>query len=125
MTNEQKVIAQVIARCWRDPGYKARFLADPTTVLREAGVEVPYGTNIHVHEAGEGERHMIIPPPPSSTDVPIEAIVPMLTYYHNKPGHIPKPGGPKPPAKPKRKPAPRKAPKKTPKKSPGKRGKRR
>jgi hypothetical protein len=92
VTNEQKLIARIIAKCWADPGYKARFMAAPADVLREAGVSVPQGANLYVHEAREGERHFVLPPLPSGSqpnDVGLEHIVPLLTYYGMS--KIPKP----------------------------------
>jgi hypothetical protein len=32
---------KVVARAWRDPTFKAKLIADPHAVLKEAGVAVP------------------------------------------------------------------------------------
>ena len=62
----------VVIKAWNDPAFKARLLADPTSVMREAGVDIPAGMNIKLveHQPGEKEGHTVVtlplPAAPSS-----------------------------------------------------------
>jgi hypothetical protein len=60
----QSVLSRVIARCWTDPAFKARLLADPVAVLREDGVEVPDGLQVKVLENTQAVQHWVLPSPP-------------------------------------------------------------
>jgi hypothetical protein len=53
---------QVVARAWSDDDYKARFIADPTTVMREAGIELPGRAQVKVVENTPHLIHLILPP---------------------------------------------------------------
>ena len=61
--------AQVVARAWADETFHTRLLADPTTILYEAGVDVPTGIEVLVQEASEmGEPYsacLVLPPKPA------------------------------------------------------------
>lgn len=49
-TDQDKATAahgKIIARAWRDPAFKAKLIADPHGVLREAGVAVPEGVTVN------------------------------------------------------------------------------
>ncbi len=61
ITDERKQYAKVIARAWADAGYKERLLADPATVLKESGIEIPEGTTVRFVEQKENE--IIVPLP--------------------------------------------------------------
>ncbi len=56
---------QVIARAWRDAKFKARLLADPAAVLRDAGLEIPPGVTVSVVEDTNSEIHFVLPPAPA------------------------------------------------------------
>jgi hypothetical protein len=82
MPNDNTIIAQVIARCWSDPNYKAAVLADPTEELRRAGLSLEPDEIVHVHESNINNRHFIIPPPPADpTLIPAGDTVPAMTHY--------------------------------------------
>ena len=57
---------QVIMRAWKDPNFKKRLLADPMTVLREGGLEIPAGVTVKVYEDTHKLRHLVLPTPPKS-----------------------------------------------------------
>jgi hypothetical protein len=54
--------AQVVARAWSDAAFKKRLLAQPTAVLKEAGLAVPKGVQFKVVENTERLIHLILPP---------------------------------------------------------------
>jgi hypothetical protein len=37
---------QIVFKCWMDAAFKARFLADPATVLKEYGFAAPAGVKV-------------------------------------------------------------------------------
>ena len=41
---------KIIAKAWRDPSFKAKLLADPQVVLKEAGLAVPAGVTVKIVE---------------------------------------------------------------------------
>jgi nitrile hydratase len=51
--------AQVVARAWTDPAFKARLLADGSAAVREFGVEMGT-TPLHVVENTESVHNMIV-----------------------------------------------------------------
>lgn len=56
---------KVVARAWRDPAFKAKLLADPHTVLKEAGVALPSGVTVKVVENTGAQVHLVLPPKPA------------------------------------------------------------
>jgi hypothetical protein len=67
--------AQVVARAWADEAFQARLVADPTAVLREAGVAVPAGLEVRVQEttgvpeATAHGAHLVLPPKPPAGEI--------------------------------------------------------
>ncbi len=57
--------AQVIARAWSDPDFKAQLLDDPKTVLAGYGVDLPAGLNLKIVENTADTMHMVLPAAPS------------------------------------------------------------
>jgi hypothetical protein len=53
---------QIVARAWSDDDYKARFLADPETVMREVGIELPGGAQVRAVEDTAHLLHLVLPP---------------------------------------------------------------
>jgi len=47
-SNAIGIISQVTAKAQADPGYRAHYLGNPTEALREAGMDIPNGVNVHV-----------------------------------------------------------------------------
>ncbi len=57
--------AQVIARAWSDPDFKAQLLTDPRTVLASYGVDLPAGLNLKIVENTADTMHIVLPATPS------------------------------------------------------------
>jgi len=56
---------KVIAKAWRDPAFKAKLVADPHAVLKDAGVAVPAGVTVKVVENSASHFHLVLPPKPT------------------------------------------------------------
>ena len=56
--------AKIVAKAWTDEDYKQRLMAEPATVLKEEGYEVPEGVKLNVVEATEKQAWMVLPPRP-------------------------------------------------------------
>lgn len=71
------ILAMVTARCWGDAQYRAEVFANPRAVLTEEGLYFPEDLELCAVEsivqvdpdAGPGVRYVVLPPPPSSTDL--------------------------------------------------------
>ena len=68
MTERKNALARLFAACWKDESVKARFLADPKSVLREYGMEVPDAIDVEVVENADDCVHITLPAPPASQD---------------------------------------------------------
>jgi hypothetical protein len=55
---------QVVAKAWADEAFKQRLLAEPATVLREQGIELPDGLEVQVVENTEQRAYLVLPKPP-------------------------------------------------------------
>lgn len=53
---------KIIAKASRDPALKAKFLADPHGVLKEAGLHVPAGVALKVVDHTDQHVHLVLPP---------------------------------------------------------------
>ena len=61
----QKAYGKVVAKAWADEDFKAKLLADPKTVLKGNGVEIPQDVEILVVENTDKIVHLILPPEPA------------------------------------------------------------
>ena len=77
---QQKQWGKIVARAWAEPEFKARFVSDPQTVLREYGIEPAAGVEIRVIEDEPGVQHLILPACPSG-DMAEEELVPSAAGY--------------------------------------------
>ncbi len=82
-------IRSLVARAWSDPAFKRRLVDDPVGTLAAAGIHVPSGVMISVHESSATHRHLVLPPPPDGvlTDQELDrvaggvgALPPMIAY---------------------------------------------
>ena len=64
MTEEKNKLARLFAACWKDEALKARFMADPNSVLAEYGMTLPEGMNVKVVENSDSHVHITMPVPP-------------------------------------------------------------
>ena len=53
---------------YKSPPYRSRAVADPRGVLREFGVELPTGTEVHVWDSTAELRYLVVPMRPDGTD---------------------------------------------------------
>ena len=72
-----------MAQAWSDEGFKRRLLAEPATVLREQGVDVPPGAEVRVVENTDAVVHLTLPRPPAEelSDEQLEAVAGGDTTY--------------------------------------------
>jgi hypothetical protein len=63
--SNQKIWTRIVAKAWEDEGYKARLLADPASVLKAEGIDVPAGKTVAVLEAKENQALFVLPRPGS------------------------------------------------------------
>gem|GEM_PF-3028946 len=55
----------IITKCWADPEFKRRLIADAAGTLRAEGIAVPEGTQVNVVENTAREFTFVIPSEPS------------------------------------------------------------
>jgi len=55
---DRVILAEVIARCWQDAKYQGEFMHDPKSKLREAGMDVPDSTKVHVFRSDTTVTYM-------------------------------------------------------------------
>jgi hypothetical protein len=65
MEQFQKAWGKVVAKAWSDELFKKRLLADPKTVLKENGIEIPADMTFKVLEDSTKVIHLILPTKPS------------------------------------------------------------
>jgi hypothetical protein len=68
------ITGMVVARAWRDPGYRNRLLSSPREVLIEEGLEIPDGMAIRVFADTPAVRHIHL----TSLTTEAEELVPVL-----------------------------------------------
>lgn len=76
----RKTWARVVAKAWADEEFKARLLADPAAVLKEAGLDVPDGVTLHVVENTDSLTHMVLPAVPDSAQIGEQLDVRMAAF---------------------------------------------
>ena len=64
MTEERNALTDLFAACWKDDALKARFMADPKTVLAECGIKMPDGIDVKVVENSDNTVHITMPMAP-------------------------------------------------------------
>ena len=57
--------AQVIARAWSDPDFKAQLLNDPKAAIAGYGIDLPEGVNLKIVENTADTIHIVLPAVPS------------------------------------------------------------
>jgi hypothetical protein len=62
--NRAAAWARIVARAWREPGFKAELMADPLTALKAAGAAPPAGVTVTVVEDAATLVHVVLPPKP-------------------------------------------------------------
>lgn len=64
---------KIVVRAWRDSAFKARLIANPRAVVKEAGMTVPDGETLEVVEDSDSHAHLVLPAKPSA-ELPDEAL---------------------------------------------------
>ena len=59
--NNAVIYGEVIAKCWDDEDFKKKFLADPESVLEDAGFKLEEGVTYKVIEAPKLVEYVVIP----------------------------------------------------------------
>jgi len=68
----QKAYGRIVAKAWADEDFKQRLLSDPTTVLKENGINVPEGVDFNVLESTDNLIYLLLPPRPDLREVGAE-----------------------------------------------------
>ncbi len=58
----QQIYANLVAEYYGDPDFKAMVDADPTRVLKAAGLEIPEGMEVKLLFNTEKIVHLVLPP---------------------------------------------------------------
>ena len=86
MTEQKNVLAQLFTACWKDEALKARFMADPKSVLREHGLDVPDEIDVKVVENADDCVHITLPATPADhgdlSDAELGHAAGGLTHQH-------------------------------------------
>jgi hypothetical protein len=67
-------VGKVIARAWSDDDYKARLVANPRSVLTEAGIEIEDGPELRAVEDTVDVRYFVIPVAPAEGELSEDAL---------------------------------------------------
>jgi hypothetical protein len=82
-----KVYAQIVAKAWADPAFKAKLLADPMTALKEAGHTVPEGLVVKTVENTDKLVYLVVPAKPKElSDAQLDAMAGGITAGDILPG---------------------------------------
>jgi hypothetical protein len=82
-----KVYAQIVAKAWADPAFKAKLLADPMTALKEAGHTVPEGLVVKTVENTGKLVYLVVPAKPKElSDAQLDAMAGGITAGDILPG---------------------------------------
>ena len=78
--DQASVYAQIVAKAWADPAFKAKLLADPMTALKEAGHTVPEGLVVKTVENTDKQVYLVLPARPTElSDAQLNAIAGGIT----------------------------------------------
>jgi hypothetical protein len=73
---QDRKMAQIVARCWSDEDFKQKLLADATSALKAAGIELPPGKSIKAVENTDAVAYLFIPPKPTDlSDATLDRVV--------------------------------------------------
>ena len=57
---DRTIYAMMVARIWKDPDYRQKFLADPKTVLTKEGINIGNGAKLQVVEDTPTVKYVIL-----------------------------------------------------------------
>lgn len=64
---KKEKMVELIARAWKDREFKKRLLANPKSVLKEFGCNIPENVKIQFHENTNDTVHYVLPRSPART----------------------------------------------------------
>jgi hypothetical protein len=64
-----KQYAQIVAKCWADPTFKSKLLANTNATLTAEGVDVPAGVEVRVVENSAQVVYVVLPAPPAEGEI--------------------------------------------------------
>ena len=59
--NNAVIYGEIVSKCWNDENFKKKFVADPESVLADAGFKLEEGVTYKVIDAPKGVRYVVIP----------------------------------------------------------------
>ena len=59
--NNAVIYGEIVSKCWEDEDFKKKFVADPETVLADAGFKLEEGVTYKVIEAPKLVNYLVIP----------------------------------------------------------------
>ena len=63
MKTAEQVKSDIVAKAGSDEDFRSRLLADPRSAASElAGVAIPEGLEVSVHEESTSSYHLVLPP---------------------------------------------------------------
>jgi hypothetical protein len=62
---QDKKISKIIAKCWADPSFKQKLLADTRTTLQAEGLEIPADVTVNVLENSATVVNYVLPSHPA------------------------------------------------------------
>ncbi len=81
-----ELLQNVAAQALDDDDYKQRLLADPRSVLTEAGLVIPEGVELIIHENTQDTIHLVLPVQAGDAqevemeEVDVSAILPLWPF---------------------------------------------
>ncbi len=69
LKERQQLYADVVAKYYGDPDFKAKMDADPTAVLRSEGFDFPEGAKVKLVFNTHDRVHILLPAPSTYRDV--------------------------------------------------------
>ena len=78
-----KQYAQIVAKCWADPAFKTKLLANTNATLAAEGVDVPAGVEVRVVENSANVIYVVLQAPPAQGDLKDEDLMSVVGggYY--------------------------------------------
>ena len=61
--------AHIVAKCWADPAFKAKLMANTNATLAAEGVDVPAGIEVRVVENSANVVYVVLPAPPAEGEL--------------------------------------------------------
>ena len=74
---DRTIYAMMVARIWKDPDYRKKFLADPKTALTREGINVTNGANLQVVEDSPTVKYVILKGDPAESQRQLAALPPL------------------------------------------------